>query len=125
MDKADRGVFLHLPPIAPGNRCAEEDLWAVFTRDYPRIFSGVLDAVVGGLRERPSIRLEESPRMFDFARFGEAMRRIAPQIRMHGLSINFVKTRESRLITLTATRAPIVPSPSHVTPSPIKSSSDQ
>jgi hypothetical protein len=207
-DLADRGVFLHLPPISPSSRRGEEDLWSSFNQDYPRIFGGVLDAVVGGLRERPSIRLKESPRMFDFARFGEAvgrglgwpagaflsayddnrldatvatledspvatallwlaphmpkpwsgtttklhgkltqlvgkkvaasarwpksssalgneLRRIAPQIRMHGLSINFGRTRECRLVTLTATHAPIVPPPSHVTSSPIESSSEQ
>ena len=72
-DLADRGVFLHLPPIAPASRRNEREFWASFNQDYPRILGGVLDLVVGGLRSLPSIRLAESPRMADFATFGEAV----------------------------------------------------
>jgi len=206
-DLADRGVFLHLPPIAPSIRRAEQEFWASFNRDYPRIFGGVLDAVVGAMRELPTIQLIEVPRMTDYAFFGEAvgrglgwpagsflsayndnrldatvatledslvgtallrlvcplvkhwsgtttklhealtqvvgkkiaasarwpktssmlgneLRRIAPQLRMHGLSINFEKIREGRLVTLTTAHVPIMQAP-HVTSSPIESSLDE
>jgi hypothetical protein len=72
-DLTDRTVFLHLPPILPGKRLAEDDFWAMFHADYPWILGGVLDAVVGGLRFLPSVRLAESPRMADYAKWGEAV----------------------------------------------------
>ena len=52
------------------------------------------------------------------------MRRIAPKLRMHGLSINFEKTREGRRVTLTTAHVPINQA-SHVTSSPIKISVEQ
>jgi hypothetical protein len=36
---------------------------------------GVLDAIAGGLRERPSVKLAELPRMADYAVWGEAVAR--------------------------------------------------
>jgi hypothetical protein len=74
-DLADRGVFLQLPAIAPGARREEAEFWEAFRDVQPRILGGLLDAVVGGLRELPSVRLAELPRMADFARFGEAVGR--------------------------------------------------
>jgi hypothetical protein len=74
-DLADRSVFLDLPPIAPCRRRCEQDFWEAFDQDYPRILGGLLDAVVGGLRELASVRLTELPRMADFARFAEAVGR--------------------------------------------------
>jgi hypothetical protein len=41
--------------------------------EYPGILGGLLDAVVAGLRELPSVRLTEMPRMADFACFSEAI----------------------------------------------------
>jgi len=74
-DLADRGVFLHLAPIEPTNRLTESEFWESFDLDYPKILGGVLDAVVGGLRELPSVRLKKLPRMAEFATFGEAVGR--------------------------------------------------
>ena len=73
-DLADRGVFLHLPPFqreAPGRR----GILGAFHEVQARILGGLLDAVVGALCELPSVRMEDLPRMADFARFGEAMGR--------------------------------------------------
>ncbi|MFI5455552.1 MAG: hypothetical protein ACHRXM_08880 [Isosphaerales bacterium] len=74
-DLSDRSVFLSLLPIAPGDRRLETEFWASFNQDYPRILGGLLDAVVGGLRELPSVHLTELPRMADFAAFAEAVGR--------------------------------------------------
>ena len=74
-DLADRAVFLHLPRIAPGARREEAEFWRSFRELQPKILGGLLDAVVGALRELPSVRLAELPRMADFARFGEALGR--------------------------------------------------
>jgi hypothetical protein len=72
-DLTDRTVFLHLPPILPTTRRAEDDFWSSFHADYPRILGGVLNAVAGGLNNLPSIHLPESPRMADYAKWGEAV----------------------------------------------------
>ena len=74
-DLADRCVFLDLPPITPSRRRCEVEFWEAFHQDYPRILGALLDAVVGGLQELPSVRLTELPRMADFAKFAEAVGR--------------------------------------------------
>jgi hypothetical protein len=57
------------------SRRAEAEFWQSFRVDYPRIFGGLLDAIVGGLRVLPSVNPLKLPRMADFARFGEAVGR--------------------------------------------------
>ena len=74
-DLADRCVFLHLAPISPTDRRAEVEFWRSFRAEYPAILGGLLDAIVGGLRELPTLELAALPRMADFARFGEAIGR--------------------------------------------------
>ncbi|MFI5455212.1 MAG: hypothetical protein ACHRXM_07140 [Isosphaerales bacterium] len=74
-DLSDRSVVLDLPPILPSRRRLEHEFWASFHQDYPRILGGLLDAVAGGLRALPSVRLTELPRMADFATFAEAVGR--------------------------------------------------
>src|SRR5580658_7891261 len=58
----------------------------------------------------------------DSLKSGNELHRIAPQLRMHGVSVNLVRTNKARLITLTTAGVPISP-PTHVTSSPIESSS--
>jgi hypothetical protein len=72
-DLIDRSLFLNLPPIPDSRRQYEEDLWAAFEADGPRLLGGLLDAVAGGLRRLPEIQLSSRPRMADFARWGEAV----------------------------------------------------
>ena len=74
-DLGDRTVYLNLPPIDDANRRREEEFWPAFHQDQPKILGGLLDAIVGGLRELPSINLPKLPRMADFAAFGEAVGR--------------------------------------------------
>ena len=74
-DLADRCVFLHLPPIEPTSRRAEAEFWRAFAADRPAILGGLLNALVGGLRELSSVQLTELPRMADFACLGEAVGR--------------------------------------------------
>ena len=74
-DLGDRSVYLNLPPIDDDNRRREDEFWPAFQRDQPKILGGLLDAIAGGLRELPSIKLPKMPRMADFAAFGEAVGR--------------------------------------------------
>ena len=74
-DMRDRCVFLHLPRITPVARLAEEEFWRAFRADGPRILGGLLDGIVAAVRGLPSVSLAESPRMADYARWGEAFAR--------------------------------------------------
>ena len=74
-DLSDRTVFLNLPPIPPRRRRREEEFWDKFRQDQPQILGGLLDAIAGGLRELPSLKLNKLPRMADFAAFAEAVGR--------------------------------------------------
>ena len=71
-DLADRAVFLTLRPIAEEHRRPEQELWAAFEAERPRVLGVLLDAVVEGLKRLPETRLEKLPRMADFALWATA-----------------------------------------------------
>ena len=71
-DLADRAVFLTLEPIPEDRRRPEQELWAAFEAERPRILGVLLDAVVKGLKQLPETRLEKLPRMADFALWATA-----------------------------------------------------
>ena len=71
-DLADRAVFLTLEPIPEEHRRPEQELWAAFEAERPRILGALLDAVVVGLKRLPETRLERLPRMADFALWATA-----------------------------------------------------
>jgi primase-polymerase (primpol)-like protein len=74
-DLLDRCIVLSLPMIPDNQRREEEMLWREFESDHPRILGALLDAVAGGIRELPEVKLDRLPRMADFARWGEAVGR--------------------------------------------------
>ena len=71
-DLADRSLFLVLEPIAESDRQSEQKFWEAFEKDRPAILGALLDRVVHGLRHLPSVTLERTPRMADFARWATA-----------------------------------------------------
>jgi hypothetical protein len=71
-DLADRAVFLTLQPIPEEHRRPEQELWAAFDAERPRVLGVLLDAVVLGLKRLPETRLEKLPRMADFALWATA-----------------------------------------------------
>jgi hypothetical protein len=42
-------------------------------------------------------------------KFGNELRRLAPQLRMHGVNVSFERRHEGRIIILKSERVPIVP----------------
>lgn len=72
-DLVDRVVMLTCPKIVETGRREEDELWAGFYRARPRILGALCDAIAGGLRLQPLIRLDSKPRMADFATWGEAV----------------------------------------------------
>src|SRR5262245_56801205 len=71
-DLADRAMLLTLEPIPEERRRPEQELWAAFEKERPRILGVLLDAVVEGLKRLPETRLEKLPRMADFALWATA-----------------------------------------------------
>ena len=45
-------------------------------------------------------------------KFGKELRRLAPQLRLHGMNVSFERRHEGRIITLKSEQVPIVP-PKH------------
>ena len=68
-DLADRTLVLTLDPIPEDRRRPAQDLWNDFRRDAPVLLGVLLDGLVEGLRQFPTIRLDRHPRMADFARW--------------------------------------------------------
>lgn len=66
-DLADRTFSVVLPTIAVKDRRGEADLWKTFDEIRPRILGSLLDAVSAGLRELPSVKPANLPRMADAA----------------------------------------------------------
>jgi hypothetical protein len=71
-DLADRALFLTLEPIPEERRRPEQELWAAFDAERPRILGALLDAVAKGLAMLPQTRLDRLPRMADFALWATA-----------------------------------------------------
>lgn len=69
-DLADRSIFVSLQQIS--NHRPEEELRNEFNRAWPRILGALLDGVAHGLRTLPDVRLNDYPRMADFAKFATA-----------------------------------------------------
>jgi hypothetical protein len=72
-DLADRCITITLAPIPESKRRTEAAVWSDVETDSPRIMGALLDAVAGGLRKLPNVRLSKLPRMADFAKWGEAV----------------------------------------------------
>ena len=71
-DLADRAIFLNLPHLQEERRRAEKEIWRDFETAQPRILGALLDAASHGLRALPEVRLEQLPRMADFALWATA-----------------------------------------------------
>jgi hypothetical protein len=71
-DLTDRAVFLTLQPIPEEHRRPEQELWAAFDAERPRVLGVLLDTVAEGLKRLPETRLEKLPRMADFALWATA-----------------------------------------------------
>ena len=66
-DLLDRMVVLSLPAISDKKRRDEALFWSEFEADRPQILGALLNAVSAALKNLPTVKLEEKPRMADFA----------------------------------------------------------
>lgn len=69
-DLQDRAIVLQLAPIT--RRTTERELHAAFERARPEIFGALLDLLVCGVRRLPETKLNNPPRMADFATWAVA-----------------------------------------------------
>ncbi|UGQ60077.1 toprim domain-containing protein [Rhodococcus pyridinivorans] len=67
-DLAERSLVVNLERISPENRRTEEQLGQLWAESYPKIFGALLELAAGVKRVLPSVELDSSPRMADFAR---------------------------------------------------------
>jgi hypothetical protein len=71
-DLLDRSILITLLPITPQQRRCESDFFRDFEQALPYLLGALLDATVIALRNFPNVRIAESPRMADFARWAVA-----------------------------------------------------
>jgi hypothetical protein len=71
-DLADRSLYLPLDAVPDSERRTEEEFWAEFERERPRILGALLTAGAHGLKMLPDIQPVTLPRMADFTRWAIA-----------------------------------------------------
>jgi hypothetical protein len=72
-DLMDRGIVVNMPTIAERNRKPERDIEREWKAVKPRVLGALCDAVVEGLRNVNELRLDNPPRMADFAHWVSAV----------------------------------------------------
>lgn len=71
-DLLDRALVIYLPLMDGSKRLAEDEFLAKFEEARPRILGAILDAVSAALRNLPKVKLRDTPRMADFAKWMSA-----------------------------------------------------
>ena len=66
-DFLDRSLIIEFLDLKPQMRADEARFWRDFEQVRPRILGALLDAVSAGLRNLPNLKLDQLPRMADFA----------------------------------------------------------
>ncbi|NKB69826.1 MAG: hypothetical protein GKR89_22365 [Candidatus Latescibacteria bacterium] len=72
-DLLDRAILVSLSRIDPQQRRSERELEAAFDKARPHILGGILDTLVRALSIRPTVEVDQLPRMADFAHWGCAI----------------------------------------------------
>jgi hypothetical protein len=67
-DLGDRLLLVDLEPIQETARQTEQEIDALFTQRWPRLFGALLDALAAVLAKLPNVRPGRLPRMADFGR---------------------------------------------------------
>jgi hypothetical protein len=74
-DALDRSLMIELDRIAKENRKIESDIMSEFFELRPKLLGYIFDALVKALQIKPKVKLNDLPRMADFALWGEAIAR--------------------------------------------------
>jgi len=71
-DVIDRAVIISLQPIPSSQRKTDQELWAAFNEDAPKILGALYDAGALALKRLPEIKVENLPRLADWGKWVEA-----------------------------------------------------
>lgn len=71
-DLAERALVLNLPHIGKADRKDEQQLFADFEKELPRILGALFTAISCALRRLPEVKIASKPRMADFALWAAA-----------------------------------------------------
>jgi Bifunctional DNA primase/polymerase, N-terminal len=74
-DALDRSLMIELDRISKENRKVESDIMADFMQLRPQLLGYIFDILVKALQIKSTIKLNDLPRMADFAIWGEAIAR--------------------------------------------------
>jgi hypothetical protein len=72
-DALDRSILIELMRIPRDKRKLETEILAEFEQIKPKVLGYIFDVLVRALQIRPNLRLNDLPRMADFALWGEAI----------------------------------------------------
>lgn len=72
-DLMDRSIILKLHRIKPEDRKPEQDLWEAFEVERPGILGGIFDTVVKAMSIYHTLKINQLPRLADFAKWGYAI----------------------------------------------------
>jgi hypothetical protein len=72
-DLFERSILIELERVPKDKRMNEQDLYAEFNTVLPGILGSIMGTVSDALRIRPTVQLQELPRMADFALWGYAI----------------------------------------------------
>lgn len=72
-DLLDRSILFGLERIKPEQRRDEQTFWSDFERERPIILGAIFDALSKAIAIRPTIRVDQLPRMADFCLWGCAI----------------------------------------------------
>lgn len=72
-DLMDRSIILKLQRIKQEDRKPEQDLWDMFNVAHPRILGGIFDTLVKAMDIHHTLKVENLPRLADFAKWGYAI----------------------------------------------------
>ena len=75
-DLSDRLVTIHLPTLSPSMKKEESKLQEVWNAEYPKLLGALYELCSGVIRELAETKLDELPRMADFAKILATLDRI-------------------------------------------------
>lgn len=75
-DFLDRSIIIMLKKLNNNTRKSEVSLNEEFEKNYPFLIGGIFKILALVIKELPSVRTENLPRMSEFARFGIALERV-------------------------------------------------
>ena len=99
-DFLDRALIVEFLSIKPETRRDEAHFWREFSERQPRILGALLDATAAGLRNLPEVKVEQPPRLADFALWVSACEQtlgMQPGDAMAACQANCAQTRDLAL----------------------------